>query len=645
MSTTTRSRSKKAAPPAPPKPVTEVEAMELRTAALDLGNLTSINLDLIDPDPENVRATAAEPEADAALRASIAQLGILEPPTVRPSKIDPGRFMVLMGHRRVAAAKALDLGSIRAIFVTGADADRIEAIQAAENMVRAAMHPVDVWRAVAHMTTTGTSERDAFQALGVGGRRGSLLQRLGLITGEALNIIARIPAARVEDMARPLHVISTAPHEEQLAALKKLKSRHGDPMTAINDLASALNRTVISADVAIFPLDGSKLVWIEDLFAEPTKLSRFTTTDIKGFLKEQSDALKAAVEAEAKAGHPIRLVSWDTKNGQPTIPSDLFGTYQNADRPAPKGGRDVILAAVAATGWQTGKVVRLRCTPKAKEKAEKTTRSKAANGEPAAPRPPLTHKGMNMLADAQQQAIRDALARVSDPTDMLAALVVALGSQNITVHGAPAGVDLPHTGWGKSRCYDLALEVAAAGPNATGEDRRQHVMIAAREAIARLIIVQAPKRFQHSGAPARWLGHMVRARPHMPPLDTEAMLQQASGEALREALKAAGAGVAGGAKKRADIIAALRDKAPAWMPVPDLFGPPSDAERDDLDQSKRSDPGRATAQDDDDGEEAAEEDGTVFASGPSEGDEADEGHEPESESVFGTNPEDGERAE
>ena len=56
--------------------------------------------------PANPRRTLASPEADAMLAASIAAIGIIQPPLVRT---DGEELVIVAGHRRVAAAIATDL--------------------------------------------------------------------------------------------------------------------------------------------------------------------------------------------------------------------------------------------------------------------------------------------------------------------------------------------------------------------------------------------------------------------------------------------------------------------------------------------------------------------------------------------------------
>ena len=100
--------------------------------------------------PENVRKTLPDPQADAALKASIAVLTLLENLVVRAD--DPGphgaeRFAVVAGGRRLAALKALaedgTLDADHPVPCKIAANGNAGELSLAENVVRIAMHPAD----------------------------------------------------------------------------------------------------------------------------------------------------------------------------------------------------------------------------------------------------------------------------------------------------------------------------------------------------------------------------------------------------------------------------------------------------------------------------------------------------------------------
>jgi ParB/RepB/Spo0J family partition protein len=107
-------------------------------------------------------------KTDAGLVDSIARHGVLQPITVRARG---KRFEVLMGYRRLQAARELGLESIPAI-VDGQEHEDLILRQVAENVHRKAMNPMEVARALqayleAHPDLT---KRELGEAMGYNGQ-------------------------------------------------------------------------------------------------------------------------------------------------------------------------------------------------------------------------------------------------------------------------------------------------------------------------------------------------------------------------------------------------------------------------------------------------------------------------------------------
>ncbi|NNF04388.1 MAG: ParB N-terminal domain-containing protein, partial [Rhodothermales bacterium] len=83
------------------------------------GSISEIHIDRIDPNPYQPRSTFDEALLDE-LAASIRQLGIIQPITVRSLK--SGRFELISGERRLKAARRADITSIPA-YVREADTE------------------------------------------------------------------------------------------------------------------------------------------------------------------------------------------------------------------------------------------------------------------------------------------------------------------------------------------------------------------------------------------------------------------------------------------------------------------------------------------------------------------------------------------
>lgn len=119
--------------------------------------LVDVRLDRLDSGP-NVRR-----RADAGLAKSIAEHGVLQPITVCRRG---ARFEVLYGHRRTAAARAVGLRTIPALWI--APPDDLPIRQIIENVDRQRLNPVDVARALReHLDThPGLNQTDLAKSLG-----------------------------------------------------------------------------------------------------------------------------------------------------------------------------------------------------------------------------------------------------------------------------------------------------------------------------------------------------------------------------------------------------------------------------------------------------------------------------------------------
>lgn len=118
----------------------------------------------------NVRGAAA----DTALVESIRQHGILQPIVVRPVG-QRGRYEVVMGFRRMAAARRLGLETVPCVIDERPQDDQILR-QVAENVDRRAMNPIDVALALqAYLDAhPGMQKQQLAASLGRTGRAGSV---------------------------------------------------------------------------------------------------------------------------------------------------------------------------------------------------------------------------------------------------------------------------------------------------------------------------------------------------------------------------------------------------------------------------------------------------------------------------------------
>ena len=92
--------------------------------------------------PGNPRKIQPGDMSDAALAASIGAIGILQPPVVSEKN---GELTIAYGERRVRIAIAIGLPEIDVLVKDPDDHDHMRAVS--ENVVRAPMATVDLWRA------------------------------------------------------------------------------------------------------------------------------------------------------------------------------------------------------------------------------------------------------------------------------------------------------------------------------------------------------------------------------------------------------------------------------------------------------------------------------------------------------------------
>jgi ParB family chromosome partitioning protein len=157
-----------------------------------MSTLREIRVDLID-DGINVRE-----KTDPGLIASIHRHGVLQPIVVRATG---RRFEVVMGYRRLAAARLVGLQTIPAVVEEARHDDQLLR-QVAENVHRRAMNPIDVARALkAHLDAhPGMKKAELAAALGYPGAYGPvwISNKLALLRMDDA-VIAKLEAGEVTE--------------------------------------------------------------------------------------------------------------------------------------------------------------------------------------------------------------------------------------------------------------------------------------------------------------------------------------------------------------------------------------------------------------------------------------------------------------
>lgn len=114
--------------------------------------ITEYDINSVFANPNNVRDNLGEPEGVEELAASIRRYGLLQPIVVTSHPAREGDFMLIAGHRRLAAAKKAGLLKIPGIFTTQFEGDGEQiAAMLTENMHREQITVVEEARAVQAM--------------------------------------------------------------------------------------------------------------------------------------------------------------------------------------------------------------------------------------------------------------------------------------------------------------------------------------------------------------------------------------------------------------------------------------------------------------------------------------------------------------
>ena len=199
------------------------------------------------PHPDNVRADVGNVDE---LAASVAEQGVLQPLTVvgidayresNPTRIgDPaGRWVIIAGHRRLAAARLAQLATVPIIVRDDlAGAETATTAMIVENVQRAGLTPLEEARAFGRLRDTGWSQRQIAKATGVS--HGQVAKRLSLLrlpdqVAEALNA-GRLSVA---DALTLLELPDEELAEAWTTSTKETWRRVGDVVASFNNRRTA----------------------------------------------------------------------------------------------------------------------------------------------------------------------------------------------------------------------------------------------------------------------------------------------------------------------------------------------------------------------------------------------------------------------
>jgi ParB family chromosome partitioning protein len=238
-------------------------------AETDAGELRELPVGLIKPNPGQPR-TKFDPQALAALAASIEASGIVQPLLVLP--LPDGSYELVAGERRWRAAQEAGLEKVPAVVREQAEAERLQAALI-ENMVREDLNPVEEAKACA-----------------------ALVEDLGLTKEELARRVGRSRPA-VSNLIRLLEL-----PDETLELLEsgELSEGHGRALLGAggNDVRRRLARDAVRAGWSVRETENRVR-----LASQPR--SRATGSAISA---EEAEAIAATGDAlEAALGHEVKV--------------------------------------------------------------------------------------------------------------------------------------------------------------------------------------------------------------------------------------------------------------------------------------------------------------------------------------------------
>lgn len=118
----------------------------------------------IDPHPANVREDLGDVTD---LVASIEAQGVLQPLVVQPAPGRPGRYVILAGHRRFAAAKKAGLEEVPVVVREQAGPAKAIEVMLVENCQRSDLNPMDKAVAMGKLRTLGYTQSRIARSVGL----------------------------------------------------------------------------------------------------------------------------------------------------------------------------------------------------------------------------------------------------------------------------------------------------------------------------------------------------------------------------------------------------------------------------------------------------------------------------------------------
>ncbi|MDT8278518.1 ParB N-terminal domain-containing protein [Roseomonas mucosa] len=471
--------------------------------------LRTVNPRTLKFNPNNPRRTKAMPEQDAQLAANIQAHGLIQPPVVREEGED---LVIIAGERRVRCSIKAKLAEIP-VLVRGAD-DGADAMRSlAENVVRAEMCSVDLWRHVEAMLGSdgGWNEQGVATAL-----------NLPLRAVKRLRLLANIHPAILDHMAKgdepdpdDLQVIANAPLEEQEAVWKQHKPKKGQDASWWSIVNPLRKRRLLRKDARFDDELARKfgIAWEDDLFG-PGGEDNLYTTKVQEFFDAQTEWLATNLATL----HPNACIIESDRYRGPSLPP---GAERHYGKPEEAEGMAFYLDR------NTGEVESICFRTPVRTRSERGGTGAGSGMKAASARADVTQKGMAMIGDFRTDALHQALReKPIDDQTLIGLLVLALAGENVTVQ-SPLAV----TRYGeRGRVAGSVLEDGVLTNDA------DTVRSAAREMLQN--VLSCRDGMTSSGAVARVAGDAIGADQFLPNMATDDFLKCLSKGAMERAASA-----------------------------------------------------------------------------------------------------------
>lgn len=179
--------------------------------------MAEVAISLIDPNPQQPRVSFDE-EALSELSASIAQLGVIQPVTLR--KQNDGRYTIISGERRWRAAQMAGLEALPA-YIREVDDENLHAMALVENIQRQDLNAIEVALGMRRLVEECGLTQEAM-AEKVGKKRSTVANYMRLLT-----LPSEVQLALKEGLITMGHAkaIASIDGDNQLKALKKCIKR------------------------------------------------------------------------------------------------------------------------------------------------------------------------------------------------------------------------------------------------------------------------------------------------------------------------------------------------------------------------------------------------------------------------------------